>query len=108
VGGDDAVQWVDVACFKDAAQRAVERLHKGDRAYVEGRIELQRWTGQDGVERSGLKVTCFKVEPVGQIGRRAQRETDDLGSSRGDARKNWQAPARGPRFDRKVDDEIPF
>jgi single-stranded DNA-binding protein len=43
VGEGEAVQWVDVACFKGAAQRALERLRKGDRAYIEGRIELQRW-----------------------------------------------------------------
>jgi single-stranded DNA-binding protein len=100
------VQWVDVACFKDAAQRALDRLHKGDRVYIEGRIGLQRWTSQDGVERSGLKVACFKMEPIGQIGQRRPRKAEAPADAADGAQRHWQAPT--PAFDRKVDDEIPF
>jgi single-strand DNA-binding protein len=77
VGKDDAVQWVTVAVFGKAAEVA-GALQKGDRCYVEGSIRLDRWTGNDGVERSGLSVAAFKLDRTHQIGRnRPKRERDD-------------------------------
>jgi single-strand DNA-binding protein len=68
VGKDDAVQWVQVAVFGKAADKAAE-LKKSDRCYIEGTIKLDRWTGNDGTERHGLSVAAFKCEPTHRIGR---------------------------------------
>jgi hypothetical protein len=32
---------------------------------------MNTWTAADGTPRSGLNVTAWKLEPIGQIGRRA-------------------------------------
>jgi single-strand DNA-binding protein len=120
VGDGEAVQWVDVACFKDAAQRALERLHKGDKAYIQGNLTLRRWTGTDGVERSGLSVACFKIEPLYQIGRsKSAQARPATGAPRAEpentyaAAQGWQRPAdtdprpaAGPSW--QQDDSIPF
>ena len=68
VGKDDAVQWVQVAVFGKAAEKAAG-LKKSDRCYIEGTIKLDRWTGHDGTERHGLSVAAFKCEPTHRIGR---------------------------------------
>jgi single-stranded DNA-binding protein len=77
VGKDDDLQWVSVAVFGKAAEKAAE-LKKSDRCYIEGTIKLDAWRGSDGAERHGLSVAAFKCEPTHRIGRnRPQREQQD-------------------------------
>ena len=104
VGEGDDTQWVSVSCFKDAAQRALERLHKGDRAYFEGSIKLNKWAAQDGTERSGLQAACFKVEPLGQIGRRKPPKAK---AAAAEANGEQAPPPETERRDR-FDNNIPF
>jgi single stranded DNA-binding protein len=66
-------QWIRVGHFGDDAEDLSQQLVKGTEVYVEGRLKMNTWTGQDGAPRSGLNVTAWKLEPVGQIGRRAPR-----------------------------------
>ena len=68
VGKDDDIQWISVAVFGKAAEAAAE-LKKGDKIYIEGTIKLDQWTGNDGVERTGLSVAAFKCERTHLIGR---------------------------------------
>lgn len=68
VGKDDAVQWVSVAVFGKHAEGAAE-LRKGDKVYIEGTIKLDQWTGNDGVERTGLSVAAWRIERTHLIGR---------------------------------------
>jgi single-stranded DNA-binding protein len=76
VGRDEAVQWLNVAVFGEAAKAAAE-LKKRDRIYCEGTLKLDTWTGQDGAERHGLSVASFKCEATHRIGRnRPKRERD--------------------------------
>ena len=77
VGKDDAVQWVQVAVFGKAAEKAAE-LKKSDRCYIEGTIKLDSWRAGDGTERHGLSVAAFKCEPTHRIGRnRPDRNTKE-------------------------------
>jgi Single-strand binding protein family len=66
VGKDDDLQWVG-----KAAEAAAD-LHKGDRVYVEGGINIDTWTGKDGTEHHRLSVASFKVEKTHNIGRNRQ------------------------------------
>jgi len=68
VGKDDATQWVNVAVFGKAAEKAAA-LKKFDRCYVEGTIKVNSWRAADGTERHGLSVAAFKCEPTHRIGR---------------------------------------
>jgi single-strand DNA-binding protein len=98
VGKDDAVQWVQVAVFGKAAEKAAE-LKKSDRCYIEGTIKLDRWTGNDGTERHGLSVAAFKCEPTHRIGRHRP--------DRNNKERDFGTPpvaSSGAEFD----DEIPF
>jgi single-stranded DNA-binding protein len=69
VGEGDDLTWVSVAAFEDKA-RTLTGVSKGVEVYVEGRLSLSAWTGKDGQQRTGLSVTAWQVQPMGQIGRR--------------------------------------
>jgi single-strand DNA-binding protein len=66
----DAGQWVRVGHFGDDVEDLVPQLTKGIDVYVEGRLKLNTWQAGDGTPRSGLNVTAWRLEPIGQIGRR--------------------------------------
>jgi single-stranded DNA-binding protein len=61
VGNDDEVQWLSIAVFGDAVERATD-LKKGERAYVEGTVKLDEWKDPSGRPKSGLSVASFKCE----------------------------------------------
>ena len=100
VGKDEAVQWVSVAVFGNAAETAAN-LKKGDRAYFEGSIKLDSWRGNDGVERHGLSVAAFKCEQTHRIGRsKPKRKNTD-----GEVGRPLQLAADASA---ELNDEIPF
>ena len=83
VGKDESVQWVNVAVFGKAVEKAAE-FKKSDRCYIEGTIKLDNWTGNDGTERHGLSVAAFKCEPTHRIGRNRpdqKKKKRDFGSA---------------------------
>jgi single-strand DNA-binding protein len=108
VGEGDAVQWVGVAVFGERAQQLASSLRKGDRIYAEGRLRLETWTGQDGKERSGLKIAAWRVERLGEIGRskppkpKAPPEGNNPApaSAGAPSQRDWQRPLS--------EDVIPF
>jgi single-stranded DNA-binding protein len=100
VGKDDAVQWVQVAVFGDAATAATD-LKKLDRCYIEGTIRLDKWIGKDGVEQQGLSVAAFKCERTHRIGRNKPKRN---GVST-DFQETEKPPATGTAA---FNDEIPF
>lgn len=76
-------EWVRVSAFVERlAEDAVPKLAKGAEVYVEGRLRLGRWTGQDGAPRAGLNVNAWTVQPMGQIGRRAPRDSRPVARGR--------------------------
>lgn len=79
VGDGDAAQWVSVMCFDEKAIAVAEQMTKGARVYVEGRIEISEWTGQDGAQRHGLSCMSWHTR-LSQIGRqkpKRERERDN-------------------------------
>lgn len=55
--------WFGVTAFGPLAERAAERLGKGLRVVVEGRLETRVWEGPDG-PRTFLDVTANELVPL--------------------------------------------
>ena len=82
VGDGDTAQWVNATVFDTKAIEVVDKLVKGARVYLEGRIALDEWAGQDGVKRHGLSVMSWHCR-LAQIGRnRPLRAARDQGEAR--------------------------
>jgi single-strand DNA-binding protein len=110
VGDGDAAQWLNVTAVGEKALAELAGLAKGDRVYLEGSIKLERWTAQDGAERSGLGVLAWKVLPLAKIGRNKPakpKEGDHAAPVSGPA--DYQRPLDDPGGGRRAfDDQIPF
>jgi single-strand DNA-binding protein len=122
VGDGDQAQWLSVTAIGPKAMEVIPLLAKSDRLYLEGSLKLEKWTGQDGVERSGLSVLAWKLVPLAKIGRQkpaqarptAEAPQAEAGNTYAAAqgKRGWQAPGHitdpRPAGGPPAHDEIPF
>jgi single-stranded DNA-binding protein len=94
--GDDA-DWVSVMSFDDRAIEVRDKMLKGARVYVEGKLSLNKWIGQDGVEKTGLSVMSWHTR-LAQIGRTKAKQ-----HHAGAVQHNTHAPLKD-----ELEDKIPF
>lgn len=76
----EKTEWHRVVCWDKLAEICERYLSKGDRVYVEGRIEYRQWEGQDGQTRYTTEIRA--------------REMIMLGS--GGGRESYESPSRAP------------
>jgi single-stranded DNA-binding protein len=99
VGDGDALQWVSCMVFDPELIVAADAL-KGRAAYFEGTLRLDKWTGQDGVEKQGLSCMA-RLTRLPQIGGNKPTKRDDGAAA--------AAPQRAMRArDDDLSDSIPF
>ncbi|WP_024519381.1 single-stranded DNA-binding protein [Bradyrhizobium sp. Tv2a-2] len=96
VGDGDTCQWISVLAFDPDAIGVADKMVKGARVYIEGKLSLNEWTGTDGSKRNGLSVMSFHAR-LSQIGRNKKPKSDRQVASRYTGRR-----------DLDLDDSIPF
>ena len=68
----EEVTFVDVTAWGRTAEVMSEYLSKGSPVFIEGRLKLDTWEGQDGQKRSKLKVICERMQLIGPKGQGGQ------------------------------------
>lgn len=82
VGDGDGAQWVNAMTFDPDAIAVADKMVKGARVYIEGRLSLDEWSGQDGAKRHGLSLMSGYCR-LSQIGRnKPPRAARDDGEAR--------------------------
>jgi single stranded DNA-binding protein len=99
-GKDEDPQWVSIIAFGAKAE-ALGTLGKGTRVYLEGRLSLNSFTRQNGVEVTGLKLIANTVQPLDQIGHRKLKQPRKPAGA-----LDWQRPL--DRTPGEMDQAIPF
>ena len=61
----EETDWFRVTAWERLAETCANYLAKGRQVYIEGRIRLDTYTGQDGQERSNLAVTAYEMQMLG-------------------------------------------
>jgi single-strand DNA-binding protein len=59
---DSEPTFVPIIVWGDQAERCSERLKKGFPVHVEGRLQTNKWEGNDGTKRSRLEVIASRVQ----------------------------------------------
>jgi single-strand DNA-binding protein len=57
----DETEWFQVVTFSKLAERCDQQLTKGQRVYVEGKLQTRTWQGPDGQPRKILEVVATEV-----------------------------------------------
>jgi single-strand DNA-binding protein len=58
----DEVMFIDLTFFGRTAEIANQYLRKGSKVLVDGRLQLQQWTAQDGTKRSKHAITVENLQ----------------------------------------------
>jgi len=69
----EETEWFRVVAWGQQAEFAAEYLRKGNRVYIEGRLQTRQWEGQDGQKRYTTEliaqtVTALDPRPRGEEG----------------------------------------
>lgn len=66
----EKTEWHRVVCWDKMAEICERYLKKGDRVYIEGRIEYRQWEGQDGQTRYTTEIRAMEMIMLGSAGGR--------------------------------------
>jgi len=111
--GEKEATFHRVVVFGKRAETCGTTLVKGSRVYVEGRINVQKYTDKAGVDRWTTDIVvdpysgCVEFQPTGK----GRSESSHAGSSEAGepAQHRTQAPAATPApVTQDFDDDIPF
>ncbi|HUZ01883.1 MAG TPA: single-stranded DNA-binding protein [Thermomicrobiaceae bacterium] len=94
----DETDWFRVVCWSRLAEISDQYLRRGMRVYVDGRLQIRRYTGNDGQERTSVEVIANDLvilTPRDEAGA-APRES-------GGGRQGEPEPGREDDFD-----DVPF
>lgn len=60
--GQDETVFVDITCWNKTAENCSKFIGKGSNVFIEGRLDMDTWQGQDGKKNTKLKVTALTVQ----------------------------------------------
>jgi single-strand DNA-binding protein len=107
----ERTEWHRVKFFGRLAEIAGEYLKKGRQVYVEGRLQTDKYTDKEGVERYSTDIIANEMQMLGGMGERGA----EMGGGAPRAERAPRGPARGPSEGRAAppadtieDDDIPF
>lgn len=103
-GGEkqERVEYHNVVAWSKLADICGQLLHKGDKVYVEGRLQTRDWKGEDGSERKTTEVVIDNMISL-RSGRGAQGEESYSGDY-GD--EPVESAPRKPRQDSAPSDQV--
>lgn len=103
----EKTEWHRVVAWNNLAEIAEKYLRKGDRVYVEGRIEYRQWQGQDGQTRYTTEVNARDMVMLG--GRGEALSGDSLAARSVPATGGGEEPYDDvPAETLEEDDDLPF
>jgi single-strand DNA-binding protein len=87
----ESTEWFRITTFGRLAEICQQYVVKGRTVYVDGRLRLDRWTGQDGQPRTTLDITANDVVLMD-----SRPRGDELdGGMDAEPRRPAAAPSRG-------------
>ena len=63
----DEVDYFDVAIFGKMAENLKSYLVKGKQIAIDGRLQQDRWTGQDGTAHSKVSIVANNIQLIGGV-----------------------------------------
>jgi single-strand DNA-binding protein len=91
----EETEWFRVVVWGQQAERAAEYLRKGNKVYIEGRLQTRQWEDQTGAKRYTTELVANQVTNL----ERRNRDESDEGAPSGAARPSRPAPAPAPAGD---------
>lgn len=105
----ERTEWHRVTFWGKLGEIAGEYLRKGARVYVEGKLQTEKWTDREGVDRYTTKIVGSDMKMLD----RREGSNDNAPRQQRQERQERPAPQQRqapqqPPMDDYADDDIPF
>jgi single-strand DNA-binding protein len=107
----DSTEFHDIVAWGKLAEIVSQILHKGNKLYIEGRLQTQRWEGQDGSKRNKTEIIMENFIALTPKGATEEHHSDtqaptieDFPSEKAETNKETPKPAK--KEDTEPADEI--
>jgi single-strand DNA-binding protein len=90
----EETDWYNIVAWRQLAEICEKYLHKGSKVFIEGRLELRKYTANDGSQRISVDVIASDMEML---------DPKEPGTS-----GNYAASSSSPRSSTPPDDYDPF
>jgi single-strand DNA-binding protein len=97
---NEETEWYRVNTFGRLAETCQQYVTKGSSIFIDGRLRVDRWTGQDGQPRYTLDVVANDVQFIGS------RQREGIDGDQPTPIRN--RPAGGPELDQSDLEDLPF
>jgi single-strand DNA-binding protein len=84
----ETTTFVDVVVWAKQAETCGEYLRKGSPVFVEGALQLDKWTSKEGEARSKMRVKAMRVQFLG-----APRGAESRDGGKGGIKRDEEPPA---------------
>jgi len=106
----EETEWFRVVVWGQQAERAAEHLRKGNKVYIEGRLQTRQWEDQTGAKRYTTELVANQVT---NLERRSRDEGAEEGALVSTSRPTRPAPSGDAGGGEKLDDgnnfdDLPF
>lgn len=98
----DRTDWHNVRFWDKQGEYVEKYVHKGDKLYVEGKLQYNKWVDQSGIERTTVLVLAHQLEILSST---SMRNTD-ISTDRDMSNPSSQRPVAQEPDNKEAD--IPF
>jgi single-strand DNA-binding protein len=99
-------EWFRVVAWDKLGEICNQWLHKGDRVYIEGRLQTRKWTSEDGQDRWSTEVVASDMIMLTTKGN-GQAEAEPIEQERPAARQAPVTPAQAMQRGRGAQAPLP-
>ncbi len=100
-------EWHRVELWDNLADIAHKYLKKGSTVYIEGKIRTEKWTDQQGVERTGIKIRANNLTLLGSRSGNSGGDNNSGNAPQTNEVNTSSAPESGDSASNGMDD-LPF
>lgn len=107
----ERTEWHRVVLFGKIAEIAGEYLRKGSLVYIEGKLQTQKWTDNDGIERYTTQIVVQPFSGTMQMLSSKSEINQNSNSNNQNSNKGWghpQQPKHPPKHPQQQHDEPPM
>jgi single-strand DNA-binding protein len=105
---DADATFVPIIVWGEQAERCAERLKKGSHVHVEGRLQTNKWEGNDGIKRSRFEVIASRVQILSVTTRQGNAAIDTAKAKPLDEESVNASPEQNDNNISDNDEDIPF
>ena len=116
---EERVDFHNIVAWSKLAEICAQLLHKGDKVYVEGRIQTRDWKTDDGSDRRITEIVIDNMILLGnpkgggaemnmESGEEVSEEPKKARKSKKVAEETTEQPAAAASTEEEVVDDIPF